>query len=191
MAEIKNKKADRKDRLTYRQKLFCDEYLIDCNGTQAAIRAGYSPHTAAVIATENLNKPKIRAYIDQRMAEKTSELIATQDEVLMHLTSVLRGESVSEELVVEGIGNGMSKARRANKNPSEMDRLKAADQLAKCYGLYNRGKLELEKEKLALERERLELDKQKAGRGDGDKSETGVVLLTDILEDSDEGCIDV
>ena len=191
MAEIKNKKADRKDRLTYRQKLFCDEYLIDCNGTQAAIRAGYSPHTAAVIATENLNKPKIRAYIDQRMAEKTSELIATQDEVLMHLTSVLRGESVSEELVVEGIGNGMSKARRANKNPSEMDRLKAADQLAKCYGLYNRGKLELEKEKLALERERLELDKQKAGRGDGDKSETGVVLLTDILEDSDEGCVDV
>lgn len=191
MAEIKNKKADRKDRLTYRQKLFCDEYLIDCNGTQAAIRAGYSPHTAAVIATENLNKPKIRAYIDQRMAEKTSELIATQDEVLMHLTSVLRGESVSEELVVEGIGNGMSKARRANKNPSEMDRLKAADQLAKCYGLYNRGKLELEKEKLALERERLELDKQKTGRGDGDKSETGVVLLTDILDDSDEGCIDV
>ena len=161
MGNTTEKKPDRKDRLTVKQQLFCDEYLIDCNGTEAAIRAGYSEHTAAVIASENLNKPKIRAYIDQRMAEKMSKLIAKQDEVLEYLTRVLRGESTSEEIVVEGSGKGFSDARTMEKGPSELDRLKAADQLAKCYGLYNREKIDIEKQKLALERERLEIEKQK------------------------------
>ena len=123
-------------KLTAKQQRFCDEYLIDLNATQAAIRAGYSEKNARNIASENLAKPNIREYIDNRLAEKEKALIADQDEVLKYLTSVMRGESVSTEIVVEGTGDGCSEARKMEKEPSEKERLKAAELLGKRYGLY-------------------------------------------------------
>ena len=123
-------------RMTEKQKRFCDEYLIDLNATQAAIRAKYSKKTAYSIGVENLKKPELKKYIEKRMAEKEKDLIASQDEVLKYLTSVLRGESQSTELVVEGTGDGCSEARTVLKEPSEKDRLKAAELLGKRYGLY-------------------------------------------------------
>lgn len=123
--------------LTEKQKRFCDEYLIDLNATQAAIRAGYSKKTAGNIANEYLKKPHIKAQIDQRMAEKEASLIATQDEVLKYLTSVFRGESESEIVVVEGCGMGESAARRMKKKPDEKEKLKAAELLGKRYGLFS------------------------------------------------------
>lgn len=50
--------------LTPKQKRFCEEYIIDFNGTQAVIRAGYSKKTAAAIANELLSKPEITEYLD-------------------------------------------------------------------------------------------------------------------------------
>lgn len=123
-------------KMTPKQKRFCDEYLIDLNATQAAIRAGYSEKTARATGNENLTKPNIKAYIDQRMAEKESKLIADQNEVLKYLTSVMRGESQSEIVVVEGTGDGCSEARAMEKAPDEKERLKAAELLGKRYGLY-------------------------------------------------------
>ena len=123
-------------KLTAKQQRFCDEYLIDLNATQAAIRAGYSKKTANRIATENLSKLVIKDYIAARMAEKESELIADQNEVLKYLTSVMRGESESEIVVVEGTGDGCSEARAMQKAPDEKERLKAAELLGKRYGLY-------------------------------------------------------
>lgn len=123
-------------KLTAKQQRFCDEYLIDLNATQAAIRAGYSAKTARVIGQENLLKPAIKEYIEKRMAEKEAALVADQDEVLKYLTSVLRGESQSTEIVVEGIGDGCSEARTITKEPSEKDRLKAAELLGKRYALF-------------------------------------------------------
>lgn len=123
-------------KMTAKQQRFCDEYLIDLNATQAAIRAGYSKKTANRIGTENLSKLVIKQYIEARMAEKEKNLIADQDEVLRYLTSVLRGESQSTELVVEGTGEGCSEAKTILKEPSEKDRLKAAELLGKRYGIY-------------------------------------------------------
>ena len=123
-------------KLTAKQQRFCDEYLIDLNATQAAIRAGYSKKTAYSIGQENLKKPELKKYIDERMAEKEKTLIADQDEVLMYLTSVLRGESESEEIVVESTGDFKSEARTMKKAPSEKDRLKAAELLGKRYSLF-------------------------------------------------------
>lgn len=123
-------------KLTAKQQRFCDEYLIDLNATQAAIRAGYSKKTAAVIATENLKKPNIKAYIENRMAEKEKALIADQDEVLKYLTTVMRGESESEEIVIENTGDFKSEARTMKKAPSEKDRLKAAELLGKRYSIF-------------------------------------------------------
>lgn len=84
--------------MTEKQKIFCDEYLIDLNATQAAIRAGYSKKTAYAIGNENLNKPEIQEYIQKRLMEKDEALIAKQDEVLKTLTRVLRREE--DETVV-------------------------------------------------------------------------------------------
>lgn len=123
-------------KLTAKQQRFCDEYLIDLNATQAAIRAGYSKKTANRIGTENLSKLVIREYIENRMADKEAALIANQDEVLKYLTSVLRGQSKSTEIVIEGLGDGSTKARKMEKEPSEKDKLKAAELLGKRYGLY-------------------------------------------------------
>lgn len=123
-------------RMTAKQQRFCDEYLIDLNATQAAIRAGYSEKTAKQIGQENLTKPDLKEYIEARMAEKESQLIADQDEVLKYLTSVLRGESKSSIVVVESIGDYMTEAREMQKAPDEKERLKAAELLGKRYGLY-------------------------------------------------------
>ena len=123
-------------KMTEKQKRFCDEYLIDLNGTQAAIRAGYSKKNAYSQANENLKKPYIREYIDAQMAEKEDELIAKQDEVLKYLTSVMRGETESTVMVVEGEGEGCSSARLIKKPPDEKERLKAAELLGKRYGAF-------------------------------------------------------
>ena len=123
-------------KLTAKQQRFCDEYLIDLNATQAAIRAGYSKKTAYSIGEQNLKKLELKEYIEQRMAEKEKSLIADQDEVLKYLTSVLRGESQSEVVVVENIGDYMSEARKVQKAPDEKERLKAAELLGKRYSLF-------------------------------------------------------
>ena len=123
-------------KLTAKQQRFCDEYLIDLNATQAAIRAGYSENTAEQIGYQLLQKTSVHDYISKRMAEKEKELIADQDEVLKYLTSVMRGQRQSEVVVVEGIGEGKSEARAMQKAPDEKERLKAAELLGKRYGLY-------------------------------------------------------
>lgn len=165
MAQKKKKNSSGKSGLTDKQKRFCDEYLCDMNATQAAIRAGYSKRTAYRTGADNLKKPQIRAYIDKRMAEKDAELIATQNEVLQYLTSVMRGKSVAVEVVVDGGG-----AKLIEKEPSEMERIKAADQLAKCHGLYrDKDKMKIDLERLEIEKQRLEIEKQKADAAEPDK----------------------
>lgn len=122
--------------MTKKQKRFCDEYLIDCNATQAAIRAGYSEKTAYSIGVENLKKLEIKSYIEQELERIRDNNIADAAEVMKYLTSVLRGESLAEIVVVEGDGDGCSSARRINKAPDEKERLKAAELLGKRYSLF-------------------------------------------------------
>jgi phage terminase small subunit len=67
---------------TEKQRAFIDEYLIDLNATQAAIRAGYSADTAAQIGYENLRKPEIAQAIGIALAERAQRTQITQDYVL-------------------------------------------------------------------------------------------------------------
>lgn len=122
--------------MTDKQKRFCDEYLVDCNATQAAIRAGYSEKTACEQAARMLANVKIKAYIDEKMKQIGDENIADTKEVLKYLTSVLRGESQSSIVVVEGTGDGCSEAKVMKKAPDEKERLKAAELIGKRYGLF-------------------------------------------------------
>lgn len=74
--------------MTDKQAIFCQEYLIDCNATQAAIRAGYSEGTAASIGCENLTKPEIHARIAELKAERSSRTLVDADFVLLGLKQV-------------------------------------------------------------------------------------------------------
>jgi phage terminase small subunit len=74
-----------KEKLTEKQIRFCQEYIIDLNGTQAAIRAGYSEDSAQQIASENLLKPVIQEYIQELLDERAARTKATADFVISEL----------------------------------------------------------------------------------------------------------
>lgn len=119
-------------KLTAKQQRFCDEYLIDLNATQAAIRAGYSKKTANEQGARLLANVSIQISLKERMDEKEKSLIADQDEVLRYLTAVLRGSSKASVLARDDIGAD----RVIEKPPDEKERLKAAELLGKRYGIY-------------------------------------------------------
>ena len=125
--------------MTEKQKRFCDEYLIDCNATRA-YKAVYknvkSDDAARVNASRLLTNANVKKYIADRMEEIHNEKTADAQEVIEYLTSVLRGESTAQEIVVEGTGDGCSEARTMEKAPSEKEKLKAAELLGKRYALF-------------------------------------------------------
>lgn len=82
---VKKTAKPKKEALTPKQVRFCEEYLIDLNATQAAIRAGYSTDSAGSIGSENLTKPEIRARIDAAMAERSKRTGINADRVLREL----------------------------------------------------------------------------------------------------------
>ena len=93
--------------MTEKQKIFADEYLIDLNATRA-YRAAYpavkKDETARANGSRMLTNANVKKYIDKRLEEIHSEKTADAKEVMEYLTAVLRGESRSEEIVVEGLG---------------------------------------------------------------------------------------
>ena len=128
-----------KDDLTDQQKKFIEEYLIDMNGTRA-YRVAYPSvkknETAAALASRLLTKAKVKKAIEPILASMSSDRMATATEVMEYLTSVMRGDSSAEIVVVEGLGDGVSEARRFKKAPDEKERLRAAELLGKRFGLF-------------------------------------------------------
>lgn len=103
------------EKLTPKQKPFCEEYLKSGNATEAAKKAGYKETSCRVIAAENLSKPAISAYIKRRLDEQEAAQVADANEVLQFYSAVMRGE-VKDQFGMDA---------------SLSDRLKAADSLAK------------------------------------------------------------
>ncbi len=75
-------------KLTKKQQLFVDEYLIDLNATQAAIRAGYSTQTAYSIGEENLKKPEIKNSIEKALAERSRRTGISADRIINELARI-------------------------------------------------------------------------------------------------------
>lgn len=155
--------------MTKKQKLFIEEYLIDLNATQAAIRAGYSPDTAYSIGQENLKKPEIKARIDKAMAERSRRTGVSADRVIMELakiafvnaTSVIDPETatVKDTALPEDTAAIQSvKVKTFGEDGLEReikmaDKLKALELLGKHLGMFKdkvelSGSLEAEKTKL-------------------------------------------
>jgi phage terminase small subunit len=139
-----------------RQRRFADYYIETLNATQSAIQAGYSKKTAYSIGEENLRKPEIKTYIADAMAKKESERIASQDEVLKFLTSLMRGE-ITESIPL-GIGPG--EQQLVDNEPLAKDRLRAAELLGKRYALFT---------------DKLDVSEK-----------TRVIIVDDIADDDDE-----
>lgn len=119
-------------KLTQKQRRFADEYLVDCNGTKAAVRAGYSPKTANEQAAKLMANPKIHSYITEKLDEISSEKIADTQEIMEYLTAVMRGEYTEQILRLNGGGVQVFDCVEI----SAAIRLKAAELLGKRYGLF-------------------------------------------------------
>ena len=124
-------------KLTPKQEAFCYEYCIDFNATQAAIRAGYSEDTAAVIGCENLRKPNIKARISQmqlNLAEtaQVSALAIALEHKKIAFAELKEGATINEEGKVE---IPLIKA---------LDKQRSLDSLAKMIGVEGTTKIDLE-----------------------------------------------
>lgn len=127
--------------MTAKQKRFCEEYLVDCNATQAAIRTGYSKKTARAVGQRLLTNVDIKKYIEQQFQKLKTEKIADAQEVLEYLTSVMRGEQKEQVALLTGEGV----QNLVQKDVSAKDRLKAAELIGKRYALFTE-KVELQGE---------------------------------------------
>lgn len=120
--------------MTEKQSRFVEHYLQTANASEAARQAGYSEKTARFIGSENLTKPNIATAIDERLKQMASERIADTEEVLEHLTAVIRGE-VKETIITQSGKSFVVPVR-------EVDRLAAAEKLLRVSGAY-RDKLDV------------------------------------------------
>lgn len=115
-----------------KQKRFADEYLVDCNATQAAIRAGYSEKSAGRNADRMMKNDEIKKYIEEQLEHIHNERTADAQEVIEYLTSVMRGQH--KEQILQFVGDGMQKI--IDIDVSAKERLRAAELLGKRYGMF-------------------------------------------------------
>lgn len=141
--------------MTDKQKKFVDEYLIDLNATQAAIRAGYSPKTAYSIGEENLKKPEISNAISRAMAERSRRTGISQDRVVRELAKIafvninnictsngrIKADATDDDLsCIESIKVKQSRSDTGTSEEREVklcSKLKALELLGKHLGMWN------------------------------------------------------
>ena len=142
--------------LTEKQRRFVDEYLIDLNATQAAIRAGYSVKTAREQASQNLTKLNIQQAISEKMAERSKRTGVNQDRIVLELAKIAfvnaadvidsddatikAGATADDTAAIQSVkvkviptkeGEGVEREIRLN------DKLKALELLGKHLGMWN------------------------------------------------------
>ena len=155
--------------MTKKQKRFVEEYLIDLNATQAAIRAGYSPDTAKSIGSENLTKPDLQVRIAKAMAERSKRTGVNADRVVMELakiafvnagdvidaeTATLKPDAAREDTAaIQSVKVKTFGEDGLEREIKMADKLKALELLGKHLGMFKdkvelSGTLETEKNKL-------------------------------------------
>lgn len=87
--------------MTAKQKRFCDEYLVDLNATQAAIRAGYSKRTANEQGARLLANVSVQEYIESRKRDREKRIEVTQDRVIEELSYIAFAKASDYARVVE------------------------------------------------------------------------------------------
>lgn len=143
-------------KLTEKQQRFVDEYLIDLNATQAAIRAGYSVRTAKEQGSQNLTKLNVQQAISEKMAERSKRTGVNQDRIVMELAKIAfinaadvinsddatikEGATIDDTAAIQSVkvkviptkeGDGVEREIRLN------DKLKALELLGKHLAMWN------------------------------------------------------
>jgi phage terminase small subunit len=121
--------------MTERQERFCQEYSKLGNATQSAINAGYSERSAKQVGQRLLTNDDIKQRIRELQGEIKNQNIIDARKMQEVLTSIILQESEEEVIVVEGIGDGCSEGVKHKKKPSQSDRIKAINLLAKMQGV--------------------------------------------------------
>lgn len=121
--------------MTERQERFCQEYAKLGNATQSAIEAGYSQKTAYSAGQRLLKNVEVQERIRELAGEIKNEKIADARQMQEVLTSIIFQEAEEEVVVVEGCGDGISEAVTKKKKPSQSDRIKAIQLLARMQGV--------------------------------------------------------
>lgn len=118
--------------LSIKQIIFAEEYAKTGSREKARLKAEVSLKTSA----RYRNNPEINEYIKKLIDEAKSENVADVQEILEHLTKIMRGDVTEEVVVIEGQGDGISYARIIDKKVSIKDRLRAAELLGKKYSMF-------------------------------------------------------
>src|SRR5690625_2421804 len=174
----------KKKKLTPKQQAFADHYIELGNATQAAIQAGYSKETARVIEQENLLKPAIKSYIDERMEEIASKRMMGATEALELLTSIARGEIVEQVVVSK-----LDCVEKVDKIPDIRDRQRATEEILKRYAVSNNDKLREDMLKAQIDKIKAETSKIKGDDGheyEDDGFLEAIKHTTDIWNDADD-----
>lgn len=128
-------------KLTAKQKRFCEEYIVDCNATQAAIRAGYSQKTARQIGQNLLTKVDIQNHISdlrEQIGQTAKSKILQCSEICETLTKIITGEQREEKIYLTELGE-IKEYGIVNQN----NQIKSMELLAKLMGYMN-NKIEVE-----------------------------------------------
>lgn len=133
--------------LKLKEKLFASEYAKNgANAKAAALSAGYTEQTSrnaykwlkeprSNSDDESDYKPDLAEYKDLLLKSLQKDSIASAEEIMQYLTSVVRGEAQEDTVVMKGTGVGMTEAEHIKKTPSIKDQLRAAEILAKIMGI--------------------------------------------------------
>ena len=125
--------------MTARQERFCQEFAKTGNATLSAMNAGYAKNSANEQGARLLANDSIMNRIRELQGEIKNQNIMDAREMQEHLTSIIRQESQEEVIVVEGCGDGISEAVTKTKTPSQADRIKAIQLLARMQGVLDSG----------------------------------------------------
>ncbi len=120
-----------------RHEAFCLHYAKTGNATESYKKAGYTTEKENVIysnANRLLKNAKVKARLRELSDELKSEKIAGIVEIQERLTAIIRSEEPEQIVVVEGMGDGVSRARIIEKKPDQKNVIKAAETLAKMQG---------------------------------------------------------
>ncbi len=115
----------RKTELTPKQEHFVKEYLVDLNGLKAAVRAGYSPKSAAVTAARNLKNPTVRAAVQDAMQRRARRTEVSQDRVLQELARIAFAAP-----------DDLQQWRKVGLAPRFADRLRALELVGRHLGMW-------------------------------------------------------
>ncbi|MCG0634732.1 terminase [Lactiplantibacillus plantarum] len=170
-----------KRKLTPKQQRFADEYIESGKKEESAIKAGYKSRSAHSIATENLQKPAIKSYIDERMAEIASKRIMDATEAVELLTRIARGEE--KETVISSTPEGVYESQ---KEADLKTRISAVKEILKRYPGDDR-LVKAQIRKAEAEADIAESKAKEARSGDSNEGQTLIVDDVGGIEDEDTG----